>query len=312
MIKEAIGLGLTIDEAKEDAIAKLGASEFEDIQFDVVTMPKKKVLGIFGGSKAEVRAYVEVAEKKQKQNNKKTAKPKPAKAEKPAPKKAEKEVIEPVKTETEANPYSEPVDQSEVPADSPAGKAIAYIKNVLKAIGCEEVSIKVAHRENGSKILLDGEDLSIIIGRRGETLDSLQYLASLAANNGGGHYRISINIGNYREKREETLISLANKIAAQVLKTGKSRTLEPMNPYERRIIHTAIQSIEGVVSNSYGEGTGRRIIISKEGAEVKPPRYNDRRRGGSRPAKRSQSNTVAAPVREPKKDSDTPLYGKIN
>ncbi|MBR7133891.1 MAG: KH domain-containing protein [Clostridia bacterium] len=328
MIKEARGFGNTIDEAKENAIAQLNASELDDIQFDVIAMPKKKVLGLFGGSKAEVRAFIEVPEKKNKPAKKNQPKPKNRKEEAPkkeaAPAKppVEKASKEEKKAEAPQKPqprvsdeYSEPVDQSEIPADSNAGRAVAYIKTVLNSLDCKDIDIKVASRENGSLIHLNGEDLSVIIGRRGETLDALQYLACLAANNGGGHYKISINIGNYRERREETLTNLAKRISAQVLKTGKSRTLEPMNPYERRIIHTAVQEIEGVVSNSYGEGVGRRVIISPEGAEVRPPRYNDRRRsGGRRPSSKPRTQAVAsdAPIREPKRDSDTPLYGKIN
>ena len=326
MIKEARGFGKTIDEAKENAIKELNASEFDDVQIDIVTMPKKKILGLFGGAKAEVRAFIEVADKKGKKPNKAKKADKSVKkdeaAQKPVEtKKTEQTVKEEPKvkesvTETEAD-YGEAVDESQIPADSQAGKAVAYIKNVLKAVGCEAVSIKVASKENASLIHLDGDNLSIVIGRRGETLDSLQYLASLAANNGGGHYRISLNIGNYREKREETLTNLANRIAAQVLKTGKNRSLEPMNPYERRIIHTAVQAIDGVVSNSFGDGTNRRVVISVEGAEVRPPRMNGNgRRGGhnnrsSRP-RQTQTVTSSAPAREPKKDSDIPLYGKIN
>ena len=319
MIKEAIGYGATLEEAKEEAISKLGASELDDIQFEVVAMPKKKVLGLFGGSNAQVRAYIEIKEKKVKPQKKEAPKKeKPQKAEKTE--KTEKVVApkkeQPKKEETVVSEYSEPVDASEIPADSQAGKAVAYVKTVLEALECGEVNIKVSNRDNGSLITLEGEDLSIIIGRRGETLDSLQYLASLAANNGGGHYRISLNIGNYRERRADTLVALANRIAAQVIKTGKSRSLEPMNPYERRIIHTAVQTIEGVTSASFGEGANRRVVIALEGAEIKPPRYNDRRNGGrrgNRQGGRKPSNQVASqPAREPKKDSDIPLYGKIN
>lgn len=313
MIKEAIGFGNTIDEAKEDAIAKLNVSELEDIQIDLIAMPKKKILGLFGGSKAEVRAYIEIAEKKIKGGKKpQPKKEKTVQKQKEAPK-AEAQVKEEPKKVNDAPDYGEAVDAAEISAETPAGKAIAYVKAVLSAVGCNEVEIKVQSRENASRILMSGEDLSIVIGRRGETLDSLQYLASLAANNGGGHYKISLNIGDYRERREETLIKLANRISAQVIKTGKSRTLEPMNPYERRIIHTAVQNIEGVVSNSFGEGTGRRVVISVEGAEVRPPRMNDRRRGSyNRSRGQRPNNKVEAPVREPKKDSDIPLYGKIN
>ncbi len=321
MIKEANGFGATIDEAKENAIKNLNASDFDDIQFDVISMPKKKVLGLFGGNEAQVRAYVEVPDAKE--NKKRTKK------DKSAPKKAEaktQKTEKPVKTEKtapkkaveEAPDYSEPVDHSEISTDSPAGKAVAYIKTVLNAIDSKDVSIKVASRENASLIILNGEDLSVLIGRRGETLDAIQYLASLVANNGGGHYKISLNIGDYREKREETLTKLANRIAAQALEAGKCRTLEPMNPYERKIIHTAIQNIEGVESASFGEGVDRRVVIAPTGVELKPRMGNnrngrgrtDRRGKGNR---RPQSSVVSTtPAREPKKDSDIPLYGKIN
>lgn len=325
MIKEAMGFGVTVVEAKEDAIAKLGASEFDDVQIEVIAREKKKVLGLFGGSDAQVRAYIEVADKKEKTNKKAASKPAKekienkekkikteVKASKVEPETAKEEVKKTVSRELPE--YGEPVDRSEISADSPAGKAVAYIETVLKAACCENTDIKVASRDGGSLVLLNGEDLSIIIGRRGETLDALQYLASLAANNGGGHYRISINIGDYRERREETLKVLAKRISNQVLKTGKSRSLEPMNPYERRIIHTAVQNIEGVVSNSFGDGVERRVVISPEGVEVRPPRLNDRRRrNGYNRNKSSKASAVKTPVenREPKKDSDVPLYGKI-
>lgn len=321
MIKEARGFGATTDEARENALKELNASEFDDIQFEVITTSKKKILGIFGGRDAEVRAFIEIPDKEKKAKPVKKAKPqkdvkaeKPVKAEKKADvaEKANEVKPEPKPEKAEPSPYSEPVDASEIAEDSPVGKAIAYIKTIVNSLNCGEISIKVASRENGSLIMLDGDDLNIIIGRRGETLDALQYLASLVANNGGGHYKISLNIGNYREKREETLTNLAKRVSAQALKTGKCRTLEPMNPYERRIIHTAVQEIEGVVSGSFGEGAGRRVVIAPEGVELKPRRSDDRRRGGRSGASRQNQAAPAAPNREPKKDSDIPLYGKIN
>ncbi len=324
MIKEAIGFGATVDEARDDALNKLGAAEDEDIQIEVINTPKKKILGMFGGSKAEVRVFVELPDPKPKRekkpakihNEKKTAAPaENAKAEKKVAPKKEKPV--PKKTEeTPAEDYSNAVDAASVPADSPAGRAVAYLTKILAGLGCENVQMKVAPRENGAAIILEGEGLGVIIGRRGETLDSLQYLASLAAKNGSGYFKVSLNIGDYRERRQQTLVSLAKRVSGQVIRTGRSRSLEPMNPYERRIIHTAIQEIEGVVSNSVGEGSRRRVVIYPEGADMTAPaprERNDRRGGRGRGRDRRPSNTVAtAPTREPKKDSDIPLYGKIN
>lgn len=329
IIKEAIGVGATVEAAREDAVAKLCAGLDEDVQFEVLAFPKKKVLGLFGGADAKVKAYVEGAEapaKKEKRHNKENN-ARPERREKP---KAEREA-KPVTVEsekTEAAPKVEPagVPASEVPADSQAGKAYAYLSEVLKKLGCEDVNATVCEIEGGSKIVLEGSDkLGVIIGRRGETLDALQYLASLVANeNGGGYYRVVIDIGNYREKRESTLEALAKRTAGQVLRTGRSRSLEPMNPYERRIIHTAVQNIEGVSSTSVGDGSSRRVVIIPEGKQFRPydersDRANrgnrgyrgDRRNGSGRPrAQRPAEGESTAPAK-PKETDGTKLYGKL-
>ena len=312
MIREAIGYGESVNEARENAIAALGADIELDVQFEILETPKKKVLGIFGGSQAKVRAYIELPDPKpakEKKKEKKAERPstpekKSAPEKKEAPQKEKKS--EPQKS-TVAEDFKDAVDASEIPADTKAGKAIGYIKTVLACLGCENVSIKAAVKEDGAFVVLDGEGLGAVIGHRGETLDALQYLSNLAANNGGGYYKISVNIGDYRQKREQTLTALAGRISEQVIRTGRSRRLEPMNPYERRIIHTAVQEIKGVTSSSIGEGSGRRVVIAPEGGEA------PRNRGGRSDRGRKPSSTVAtAPTREPKKDSDIPLYGKIN
>lgn len=312
MIKEAIGFGSTIDEAKEDALLRLGARDDEDVQFEVITMPKAKVLGLFGGSKAEVKAYVERPDKpakKNKNNKKAEAQSKPVKKEKQVKTEPKKEKTAP---KAKAQPEIELVDQSEIAADTPTGKAIAYLNAILASLGCDNIQIKAAVREGGAFITLDGEGLGVVIGHRGETLDALQHLVSLAANNAGGYFKVTLNIGDYREKREQTLISLAVRVAEQVKTNSRNRALEPMSAYERRIIHTAVQEIEGVNSASIGEGKNRRVVIFPEGGTPNMPR----RDGGNRRRNdrgRKPSNTVAsAPTREPKRDSDIPLYGKIN
>ncbi len=308
MIKEAIGFGATVDEAKEDAILKLGAKLEEDVQIEIISLPKKKILGIFGGAQAEVKAYVERPDKPNKKNNKSAKKAenntkpeKKAKPEKQETKKAEPKV---------EKPEIETVDQSQIDANSPTGKAIAYLNSILKNLGCENVEIKAAVRENGALIVIDGEGLGVVIGHRGETLDALQHLVSLAANNAGGYFKVTLNIGDYREKREQTLVSLATRVAAQVKSNSRNRALEPMSAYERRIIHTAVQEIEGVCSASIGEGKNRRVVIFPEGGTPNMPRRDGGRRRNDRG--RKPSNTVASnPTREPKRDTDIPLYGKI-
>lgn len=305
MIKEAIGFGATVDEAKEDAILKLGAKIEEDVQIEIISLPKKKVLGIFGGARAEVKAYVERPDKPNKKHNK------PAKKAEAQAKPDKKEKAEKPEVKKTSQPQIEAVDQSLIDAASPTGKAIAYLNAILKNLGCENVEVKAAVRDNGATIILEGEGLGVVIGHRGETLDALQHLVSLAANNSGGYFKVTLNIGDYREKREQTLIALATRVAEQVKRNSRNRALEPMSAYERRIIHTAVQEIEGVSSASTGEGKNRRVIIFPEGGTPTMPRRDDNRRRNNRGG-RKPSNTVAStPNREPKRDTDIPLYGKI-
>ena len=332
MIKEARGYGNTIDEARENAVAMLNASENDDIQFEVIATPKKKTLGIFGGRKAEVRVFVELPDEKPA----KQKRPQPKKENKPA-KQAEKPVRQEKAVKAPAAPandkkaapaakpekpqkpdptegFGELKETSELPADSKAAHAANYLRNILDNLGCSDIAMKAATKENAVLISLEGESVGVIIGHRGETLDSIQYLTSLAASNGGGYFKVTINIGNYREKREEALVNLAKRVSEQVIRTGRSRSLEPMNPYERRIIHTAVQEIDGVVSTSFGEGAARRVVIGVEGGEMRPPRRGgrDSRDGGRRRPSSRATSAAPAPNREPKKDNDAPLYGKIN
>ena len=110
--------------------------------------------------------------------------------------------------------------------------------------------------------MLSGDDMGFIIGRRGDTLDALQYLTGLVANRvDNAYYRVTIDIGNYREKREQALIGLAKKVAGQAARTGRRTSLEPMNPYERRIIHIALRDDDRVETVSEGEGPSRHVVV---------------------------------------------------
>lgn len=309
MIKEYIGEGNDLLEAtaaaKEGLIATLGLKEDDDIKIEIISEYKKKTLGLFGGSKAKVKAFVELPDPKPEKKPAKKAEKKTEESKK-ADKKADKKAEEVKKDEVELNL----IPEDKLEKGSSAAKAAAYIKSVMFGLGCENVTVSAATVDNSIYLQIDGEKLGVVIGRRGETLDALQYLTSLAANTGSGYQKVTLNIGNYREKREQTLTSLAKKVSAQVLSSGRSRALEPMNPYERRIIHTAVQEIEGVESASIGEGASRRVVISTIGGD-KNPRNNDRR-GGRRHDRKPSQTVASVPTREPKKDSgDTPLYGRI-
>ena len=147
-----------------------------------------------------------------------------------------------------------------------ADEALAFVKKLLEDMNIE-AEVEMTDGENGEKrITVKGEAAAILIGHHGETLDSLQYLANLAANKRsdgkkGEYVKISVDVEGYRAKREETLRALARRMANKVLKYKKSVMLEPMNPYERRIIHSEIQNMAGVSTNSIGSENNRKIVI---------------------------------------------------
>ncbi|HJI47155.1 MAG TPA: KH domain-containing protein [Oscillospiraceae bacterium] len=307
MIKEAFGKGATTEAAIEAAKSELGAPWDADVQIEVLKTAKKKTLGLFGGSLAEVRAYYEAPDevKKPAVKNQKPAKPeKKAEAKKPE---AKKEAA-PKKDETPK--------QTERTVGASSKAAEAYIKSILEGMGVQDASISSSEDDESVYVQLDcGNDYGYVIGRRGETLDAIQYLTRLVINKGKDNYkRVSINAGNYREKREETLRELAKKNAARVKKYGRNVCLDPMNPYERRIIHTTIQEIEGVDSHSIGSESDRRVVITlAEGFKATNPSNGRGRRGDYRRYdNRSRSKEQpAAPTRAPRSDLEGSLYGKI-
>ena len=156
----------------------------------------------------------------------------------------------------------------------PAETAEEFLSNVLKNMKLESVSINKKEIENGVEFDLEGENVGFVIGRRGETLDALQYLTSLVANHADNSYfKVTVNTGDYREKREKTLEILGRKLAFKAIKTGRKTSLEPMNPYERRIIHAALQDFNGVTTYSTGTEPGRRVVIAPDNS------YRNRDRG---------------------------------
>lgn len=146
--------------------------------------------------------------------------------------------------------------------------AETYLKTILDNMDLSDVEVEKSENENGITFDLKGEDPGLLIGHRGETLDALQYLVSLVANRDAKEYkRITLDTGDYRKKREVTLTSLAKRIAQNAVRSHRSTTLEPMNPYERRIIHTAVQEVAGAASWSVGIDPNRRVVIGVEGGQ---------------------------------------------
>lgn len=231
-MKEAIATGETVEEAREAACRQLGVETY-DAEFEILEMPTKKTFGLFGGSPAKVRVFIE---------------------------------------------------------DNPAQLAADYLKKLISCMGISNIRISMKPEENGALLNLEGNEIGYVIGHRGETLDALQYLAGLVANHSGGTYfRITLDIGNYREKRRQTLEMLGKKMAEKAMRTGRNTSLEPMNPYERRIIHTAVQTVEGAKSLSVGEDLGRHVIIGPIAGERPSQRRSYGGRRGSQGHRPSSS-----------------------
>lgn len=297
MIKEFIGTGKDVEAATAAAKAGLNAPAMADVKVEIIEMPKKGFLGI-GSKPAQVRASYDDGrnEKKpaKKANKKQAPKPAPQQPKKPVKKDAPKKEAAPkAKEQKKAQPaekdYPEKVDLE---------YAKAYLGAIVKGLKIDDAEIAAEYAEGIVTMEINCDNYGIIIGRRGETLDSIQYLLSLAMKKqSNGYVRVVINVGDYREKRKGTLKHLAEKNANYVLRTGKRYTFEPMNPYERRIIHTTVQGIEGVESRSIGYDQERRVIIEPTGG-VKP-----RSNGGNR-SKEAKPATAPKPI-------DGPKFGKI-
>ncbi len=318
MIKEAIGTGNTVDEAKAAAMLELGLSDFDDFNVEVMQTPTKKILGLFGGNPAKVKVSVNVPDPKPEKKQEKTNKPEKKQEKKPE-KKQEKKVEkkpEPKKQEEKAPVKEEVKTEEPVLTESNLyGKTAEYIETIVKALGMTECSITEKSNDEEISFELDcGDDYGIIIGKRGETLDAIQYLARMVANKGNSSYkRVSINVGNYRAKREETLKILARKTATKAVRQGRNISLEPMNPYERRIIHTAVQEVEGATSHSIGSNLDRRVVITPvEGARNNSGNRGRNNRNGGRRERKEAYKPEISPDRAPMSDIDgSTLYGKV-
>ncbi len=326
MIKEAIGVATTVDEARKMAVENLHAPIDADVKVEILTFPKKKVLGLFGGADAKVRAFYDdgVSEKKETPKVEKKSAPQkkevPAKKtedKKPQPKKEVKKDTPKKETVKKDAPKKETVKKQAAPAvdfsaiEPKENEATEYLKSILLGMGFTDVGVTA--READEDVYFEitcSEDYGNIIGRRGETLDALQYLTRLFVNRANdNNKRVALNVGDYRARREETLRALAKRQAQRVLKYGRSSSLEPMNPYERRIIHTAIQEIEGVTSHSVGEGDRRRVVVTPEGGDKRGNYRNDRR---GREKRAPYVPQTSSEPREQKVDAvSSSRYGKI-
>ena len=241
--------------------------------------PEKKLEKKPAEKKPAEKKETEKKESVKKEPEKKEPEKKPAE-KKPEKKAAKPEATEPENRETEAPAGAEDAEEKaeirtlekpevtmipddQLAEDSAAGIAKAFLAELTKLMGVD-VTIQMGTDAEGNVYgYMNGDTLGILIGRRGETLDALQYLTSLKVNRGKDTYtRVTLDTENYRAKREDTLIRLANRMANRALRTGRKVSLEPMNPYERRIIHFALQQNEGVTTHSEGDEPNRHVVIT--------------------------------------------------
>ena len=258
----------TTGRSEEDAIAaalfQLGMDR-DDVSVEVIERAKSGFLG-FGGNPAKVRVSYEVPDEEQ------TA---PAAAEETvqeaAAPAAEEQEPAPAPQREDANrllPGDEVLIAAEEPApvqgdDGKAEQIRTFLTGLMEHLHVQAVPEITLTPEGSYKVVLQGQGLGAIIGRRGETLDAIQQLTSYAVNrSGSGRVRVQLDAENYREKREQSLQHLARKVAAKVTKYRRSVTLEPMNAYERHVIHTALQDVPNVTTYSTGTEPNRRVIVA--------------------------------------------------
>ena len=310
MIRTQEATGKTVDEARAKACALLGVQADDlNVSYEVLEMPQKT--GFLGLKLTPAKVLVKVEEPDA---------PAPAPVEEPAPAveeaaaSVEEKVEEPAPAVEEpetpeapaesaaeqaapeaapapAEAPKEPVEEGEEPEvpinieeNAKVKAAVEYLREVITLMGVQDVTFSAVQKGEATIIRLDGEKLGALIGRRGETMESLSYLASLVANRLEGEYiKLGLDVAGYRGKRESDLTALAQRIGAKVRKTGRSFAMEPMNPYERRIIHSAISKMEGVRSESKGEGRDRRVVIYSTDPNAQTENtYGERRPRGGR------------------------------
>lgn len=270
--------GKNEEEAISKALAQLGLDR-DDVSVEILERAKSGFLGL-GSCPAKVRVSYGPEEEEpapvesapvQEKTEQPAAKSEPRKnPEKRSAPKAEKKADKPVREKPvqeksapeQSKAQTQPVSLGEEVDDEKAQAIRTFLSGLLSQME-SNAQVKVYLPEKGRyRVILEGENLGALIGRRGETLDAIQQLTSYAVNRTGGRVRVQLDAEGYREKREQSLQNLARKVAGKVVKYRRSVTLEPMNAYERHVIHTALQDVPGVTTYSTGVDPNRRVIVA--------------------------------------------------
>lgn len=300
MKKEVIASGKDLTEARENARLALGAGELDDVTFETIDLGSRGIFGIIGVRPAKVKASMEVADAEPRREVRR-----PREAREGAPRRERAPRRESDRAAGTANnvsraPKAPRPKSEEKPAAVPEealhfthvdaapgdDRALDFVNTLIADLGLTDVETELLRCDDGTRrVSIKGENASLLIGHHGDTLDALQYLANLATsqkdeNGERDRSRVTIDIEGYRAKREQTLRRLARRMANKALSRGSKVTLEPMTPYERRIIHSEVQSIEGVTTQSIGSDSSRRVVIYPEQTVA---RNSGKRRSASRP-----------------------------
>ena len=274
--------GKTVELAVQAACDALGVDRDDlNVSYEVLDFPVRK---LFKSIPARVKVTVEEPQAE------------PAPAPQPAPAEVPAAPAQPAEPAEEAAPAAQPAAEADeqpldIAADARLQAAVDYLKPICEQMGAEDLEFSAVKKGEATILRVKGSRVGVLIGRRGETMESLSYLTSLVVNRMEGSYvKLGLDVAGYRGKREDDLAALAARLAERVKRTGCCYEMEPMNPYERHLIHTAVAAIEGVRSESKGEGADRRVVIYSTDPDAsnlpdrragrRPGRDSDRGRSG--------------------------------
>ena len=290
MIKEVIASGKDVSEAKELARTLLGADELADVQYEILHAGSKGIFGVIGVKPAKVRAYIELpddAPRREPQRDRQARENRPERQNNNRPERSnqprqkngqgqrrprneeriprENPNPQPPKKRSEVIPEDQ-VKLEKIEAAKGEDRSLDLVNTLIADLGIDATATLYSTSDGARRIVISGEGAASLIGHHGDTLDALQYLANLACaqlNSKGerDHSRVTIDIEGYRAKREGALRAVARRMAEKAKRTHRNVMLEPMSPYERRIIHDEVSGIEGVTTSSVGSDNNRRVVI---------------------------------------------------
>ena len=260
-----IKTGKTVDEAVREALSELNITR-DNAEIEVLDEGQKGFLGLIGSKDATVKVWPKVDETKSILNEIFNEEIEPETSQEVVQNTDDELEIEDEEVSTDEVHMEEAIKTLDEENEEILSAAREFLGKILETLELDNI-VEMELENNTLNVNVNGDEnrLGILIGKRGVTLDSIQYILNLIVNKKSSRYiRVNLDSSGYRDKRKKTLESLAGKMANKVIKTGRSIKLEPMNSYERKIIHTALQDFEGVLTHSEGKDPFRKVVIQKE------------------------------------------------